>query len=104
MLISVFFFSSRRRHTRWPRDWSSDVCSSDLAGTVLDGIRMRAVVKNIEHAPQETILEVEWRIDAYDQRDRAGHKRQTVPARTEQLALRVSETTQGWRLRSVETL
>src|SRR5215510_16047679 len=27
-----FFFSSRRRHTRWPRDWSSDVCSSDLHG------------------------------------------------------------------------
>src|SRR5690625_988510 len=27
---SCFFFSSRRRHTRWPRDWSSDVCSSDL--------------------------------------------------------------------------
>src|SRR5690625_7654083 len=24
------FLSSRRRHTRWPRDWSSDVCSSDL--------------------------------------------------------------------------
>src|SRR5439155_10929124 len=23
----IFFFSSRRRHTRWPRDWSSDVCS-----------------------------------------------------------------------------
>src|SRR5690625_7816319 len=30
ILILVFFFSSRRRHTRWPRDWSSDVCSSDL--------------------------------------------------------------------------
>src|SRR2546422_6526139 len=27
----VFFFSSRRRHTRCSRDWSSDVCSSDLA-------------------------------------------------------------------------
>src|SRR3989440_7550890 len=27
----VFFFSSRRRHTRSDRDWSSDVCSSDLA-------------------------------------------------------------------------
>src|SRR5207302_8563449 len=26
----VFFFSSRRRHTRFSRDWSSDVCSSDL--------------------------------------------------------------------------
>src|SRR5690625_7829328 len=29
----MFFFSSRRRHTRWPRDWSSDVCSSDLETT-----------------------------------------------------------------------
>src|SRR5260370_18480344 len=27
-----FFFSSRRRHTRFKCDWSSDVCSSDLAG------------------------------------------------------------------------
>src|SRR5690606_40382106 len=27
---SFFFFSSRRRHTRFSRDWSSDVCSSDL--------------------------------------------------------------------------
>src|SRR6266511_2717592 len=27
-----FFFSSRRRHTRFSRDWSSDVCSSDLVG------------------------------------------------------------------------
>src|SRR5690348_18300976 len=27
---SGFFFSSRRRHTRWTGDWSSDVCSSDL--------------------------------------------------------------------------
>src|SRR5690606_40726091 len=26
----AFFFSSRRRHTRFSRDWSSDVCSSDL--------------------------------------------------------------------------
>src|SRR5438876_140716 len=31
---AVFFFSSRRRHTRWTGDWSSDVCSSDLVGTV----------------------------------------------------------------------
>src|SRR5690606_40962991 len=28
--IHFFFFSSRRRHTRFSRDWSSDVCSSDL--------------------------------------------------------------------------
>src|SRR5690625_4561802 len=31
MIEYIFFFSSRRLHTRWPRDWSSDVCSSDLA-------------------------------------------------------------------------
>src|SRR6266581_8513498 len=29
--VLIFFFSSRRRHTRWTGDWSSDVCSSDLA-------------------------------------------------------------------------
>src|SRR5687768_18181544 len=31
-LSFMFFFSSRRRHTRCSRDWSSDVCSSDLEG------------------------------------------------------------------------
>src|SRR3712207_9237299 len=31
-----FFFSSRRRHTRYWRDWSSDVCSSDLDETQTD--------------------------------------------------------------------
>src|SRR5699024_12238061 len=35
LIAVVFFFSSRRRHTRSKRDWSSDVCSSDLPkGTV----------------------------------------------------------------------
>src|SRR5699024_11323092 len=36
-VVGFFFFSSRRRHTRSKRDWSSDVCSSDLprrAGSV----------------------------------------------------------------------
>src|SRR6266550_2437391 len=31
----IFFFSSRRRHTRCSRDWSSDVCSSDLIERLL---------------------------------------------------------------------
>src|SRR2546421_9254498 len=31
-IFFFFFFSSRRRHTRSDRDWSSDVCSSDLNG------------------------------------------------------------------------
>src|SRR5438445_3332821 len=33
-VYDVFFFSSRRRHTRYWRDWSSDVCSSDLHSTL----------------------------------------------------------------------
>src|SRR5207249_6859113 len=33
-----FFFSSRRRHTRSKRDWSSDVCSSDLFRAALDRV------------------------------------------------------------------
>src|SRR5256886_3512326 len=33
--MDFFFFSSRRRHTRFDCDWSSDVCSSDLAGSRL---------------------------------------------------------------------
>src|SRR5436305_13514539 len=35
LCVIFFFFSSRRRHTRCGRDWSSDVCSSDLRG---DGV------------------------------------------------------------------
>src|SRR5205809_6924891 len=49
--IIIFFFSSRRRHTRCSRDWSSDVCSSDLvdAGPVTDRLR---VIKS----PEEVAL------------------------------------------------
>src|SRR3989338_11301001 len=36
MFYFFFFFSSRRRHTRWNCDWSSDVCSSDLAREDVD--------------------------------------------------------------------
>src|SRR2546427_2600401 len=34
---AFFFFSSRRRHTRFDCDWSSDVCSSDLCSLLDDG-------------------------------------------------------------------
>src|SRR6266536_1218032 len=38
MFLFFFFFSSRRRHTISTRDWSSDVCSSDLLTTILADI------------------------------------------------------------------
>ena len=36
-IVCLFFFSSRRRHTRLVRDWSSDVCSSDLVDLIYEG-------------------------------------------------------------------
>src|SRR3712207_8602318 len=41
MYIVFFFFSSRRRHTSYLRDWSSDVCSSDLEAVDSPGGAMR---------------------------------------------------------------
>src|SRR6266511_5604067 len=38
-----FFFSSRRRHTRFSRDWSSDVCSSDLSSPRMRGIEWESL-------------------------------------------------------------
>src|SRR5438874_5058636 len=42
-MIIFFFFSSRRRHTRSLRDWSSDVCSSDLGNTALNKLTNSSV-------------------------------------------------------------
>src|SRR5438445_9010680 len=45
-----FFFSSRRRHTRYWRDWSSDVCSSDLFEQGGPDVRsLPELVKQLEH-------------------------------------------------------
>src|SRR3712207_403929 len=44
VVVIFFFFSSRRRHTRYWRDWSSDVCSSDLNDTNNYGIYQYADV------------------------------------------------------------
>src|SRR5690625_7888419 len=57
MTIIFFFFSSRRRHTSWPRDWSSDVCSSDLTVRGLFGERVAAIPRS--HKDAKTRLQ-EW--------------------------------------------
>src|SRR6266496_5027289 len=51
----VFFFSSRRRHTRSLRDWSSDVCSSDLEGPAMQDL-LRTAVRRPDCAEHATIL------------------------------------------------
>src|SRR5436309_13845399 len=53
MFFFFFFFSSRRRHTRFSRDWSSDVCSSDLDG--FPQVRRSSIVEKelpLAQAPQ----------------------------------------------------
>src|SRR5690606_40491912 len=49
----LFFFSSRRRHTRFSRDWSSDVCSSDLSINILQAslLAMSRAAEALSHAP-----------------------------------------------------
>src|SRR5207245_3535200 len=44
VVVFVFFFSSRRRHTRCYRDWSSDVCSSDLL-RAYDAVQLAAALQ-----------------------------------------------------------
>src|SRR2546421_9585559 len=64
-MLFFFFFSSRRRHTRSDRDWSSDVCSSDLyvaasyaedAKAVAAGDPLEALKKSKSKALQLTFL------------------------------------------------
>src|SRR5699024_12185699 len=47
--VLLFFFSSRRRHTRSKRDWSSDVCSSDLGHPVCSHWPVHLVYKRFWH-------------------------------------------------------
>src|SRR2546422_6143953 len=56
IVILVFFFSSRRRHTRCSRDWSSDVCSSDLAPD-REPVETHSTGRDKEKAPQPKWLE-----------------------------------------------
>src|SRR5690625_1914319 len=67
-IFCIFFFSSRRRHTRWPRDWSSDVCSSDLAerqATKDAGVIAGLEVERIINEP--TAAALAYGIDKEDQ-------------------------------------
>src|SRR2546427_10670058 len=56
---SCFFFSSRRRHTRFDCDWSSDVCSSDLVDSFEPGGKPRHH-RGVGHEPGIYFLGLPW--------------------------------------------
>src|SRR5438876_1957508 len=59
----AFFFSSRRRHTRWTGDWSSDVCSSDL--------RHQPVMQRFVRSRGRWLVPTDWEGDARASADAA---------------------------------
>src|SRR2546422_11538962 len=97
MFFSLFFFSSRRRHTRCSRDWSSDVCSSDLDDSPAiyhdDGVAnrlqrsQRAFGANGQqcHGTRTILPEAEKKVaqDSRPEKQKAG--RDTRPTRRKQL-------------------
>src|SRR6266481_1221713 len=83
LCYSFFFFSSRRRYTRWNCDWSSDVCSSDLEQPFLLGILV--VVRADTLAGVELVHRAAELLGA-DRRAEAGHPR-PVARRVGRIAL-----------------
>src|SRR2546429_5777745 len=57
-LMICFFFSSRRRHTRCSRDWSSDVCSSDLLSRLEDDEELAGETEEVVETEEEDLVMV----------------------------------------------
>src|SRR5438876_1903548 len=55
-IFVCFFFSSRRRHTRWTGDWSSDVCSSDLLTNYFTGLPLTYFTNSFLTTSQATVF------------------------------------------------
>src|SRR2546430_17580082 len=60
MISNFFFFSSRRRHTRFDCDWSSDVCSSDLE-LKTEGVGREALLDKLTGEGRLQLKKIEFR-------------------------------------------
>src|SRR5206468_8792967 len=92
-----FFFSSRRRHTRSDRDWSSDVCSSDLSPKARADLILRSgdelkLVYPQEGAPPEQFAGLDFRYFSLQPMDGPDRVRNT------ELAVRYCLAHPQWRL------
>src|SRR5207253_5210748 len=95
--------SSRRRHTRWPRDWSSDVCSSDLFYGVFKAMHGNPVtIRTIdpplhEFLPKREELMVDVaRLEALKKTGKELDEKKRLLARVEQQIGRASCRERGW--------
>src|ERR671939_137130 len=78
-VVLFFFFSSRRRHTRYWRDWSSDVCSSDLliAFQIWNAIRFGTVMENV--VVKNGTREPDFSDDTLTENTRAAYPLEFIP-------------------------
>src|SRR3712207_3616685 len=97
--IPSFFFSSRRRHTRYWRDWSSDVCSSDLLKgdpVVLSCVRLSPLLSKKAAAHRQVQEQLSY-LDRRLRGVRGGPGLDRFPPRTRTRAPRVAPLSQGVR-------
>src|SRR2546427_12432272 len=77
----MFFFSSRRRHTRFDCDWSSDVCSSDLAQA---GIRIGGTPGDPEQDQNQRHEEYQRYHHAHEPELLSDHRKDEIGVRSEE--------------------
>src|SRR5260370_23500119 len=73
-----FFFSSRRRHTRFKCDWSSDVCSSDLLHTIEPGAASKSYgieVAKLAGLPSQVIDRAKHVLRQHEKQERSEERR-----------------------------
>src|SRR5690606_41096509 len=94
---SFFFFSSRRRHTRFSRDWSSDVCSSDLLArrVTAETVPSPAKIRTCRCPSPATALVTDLGGDALGRAVRMGQRAFGPPERSEERRVG-KESRPGW--------
>src|SRR5690606_40409277 len=98
-ITCFFFFSSRRRHTRFSRDWSSDVCSSDLTFGISDihyYLLTEPVYTDITGNTEETVVR-EGRVIAERPKIVTPYYLVNLFQRSEERRVGNESSFQGWR-------
>src|SRR5688572_7978490 len=99
--VFYFFFSSRRRHTRFDCDWSSDVCSSDLRMIVNNGIPAGMSSDGMQIAPMNPWLHMYYAVTGKNARGELINDGQQI---TRQQVMKLYTSSNGWFLREENQL